>query len=156
WWGNDGRADIVFSRGKITYIWELKSDGEGRQAEAAGEVQHYIQYYKGAHPNAGIVEPGPPIEPASEPLGTGRLKVYSPNPSRADADGAILYGRDDGRRTPQPERPPDWSPYGWFLGSAAIMAAIAAAARGGRGGRGGRAPVPGYTFGLQPAFGLAA
>jgi hypothetical protein len=138
-----GRADIVFSTDgfagslglpKVTFIWELKSDGPGRQSEAAMEVQHYIRAYTAAHKDhPGFVLPGLPIDPATVSLGSGKLKVYSPNRSTATPDGAILYGRDNSQ-VRNPIRIPDLSPdLGGAGGMAAILAAIWAAGRRGGG-----------------------
>jgi hypothetical protein len=160
-----GSVDVIFSTTAyasalglppVTFIWELKSDGDGgpalvaeRQAEAASNVQHYIKAYRTVHPGAGFVSPGPEIDPASGPLPLGgALTVYSPNGSAWSPDGAILYHTSDSS-VRNPIRIPDLSPDLGGLGFAAILAALAAAGRRGGGSR--PIPQPGLV-GLTPAW----
>jgi hypothetical protein len=93
-----GRADILFRSGNTAYIWEVKSAGTGllmpsplqaaRIAQAAGQVQRYLRYYRIKNPPPLVAGAGPPMAAPVGVFGFPAYQVWSPvqNPV-----GAILY-----------------------------------------------------------------
>lgn len=115
--GKCGYADITFTRGGNTEVWEVKSagvsgsGGADAQAVAAGEVQGYIKSYMAGNP-AKTTSPGTSIPYiVTRPLGPGSISVYSPQGLNGGAaDGAILYSSKSPTPVPTPVPVPVQAP----------------------------------------------
>jgi hypothetical protein len=135
--GKYGYADITFTYGNNTQIWEAKSSGVqdqalgDAQAVAADEVQGYIRAFNATSPGK-TAAPGESLPaPITAPLGPGDISVYSPAALKgAPPDGAILYSSQQPPAAPAPKTVPATQPAPNYAPAVAAGAATAGTAAG--------------------------
>lgn len=104
-----GRADILFRSGNTAYIWEVKSAGPAgtpypsplqaaRIAQAAGQVQRYLKYYRIKNPPPVAAQAGPAM---AAPVGVFNYPTYQVWSPVKNTLGAILY-----QQVPKPPKLP--------------------------------------------------
>jgi RHS repeat-associated protein len=105
--GNAGFADIVLKYKGVSWVWEVKAQGQ-TEALAAAEASWYVQKLRAQRINA---QPGFALTNQTTvpvPGYNGSVRVYSPSPGVNN--GAILYERIPNKQQRQPQEQPQEQP----------------------------------------------